>query len=251
MLVFCDPRFRFGRGDHVCIFYQSEDTLAEYLVPFTLEGLQHGEKCICFQTPGILKRLGVELPRAGVDLDREIGRGALEFVSLQEGYLVDGAFQPSVMVEALTKRNKEWQAQGFRGLRLSGDLSLFGDGRVSAKVLVQYEQMVATFVADSRVTGLCQYPAKSFRKKTVSALVEEHNCNVVDPSTPSEYSWIQLRHKEFVAEIITDRNAKAEIYSFIVRRPDSQDIVQSGSARNFSQARLKAERALRSLSKPH
>jgi hypothetical protein len=41
------PLFHFKHGDHICVFYQSEDALMEVLTPFIAEGLRNGECCFC------------------------------------------------------------------------------------------------------------------------------------------------------------------------------------------------------------
>jgi len=47
------PLFQFRHGDHICVFYRSEDSLREVLTPYIAEGLRRGQKCFCAQKPYI------------------------------------------------------------------------------------------------------------------------------------------------------------------------------------------------------
>src|SRR5258708_2654462 len=92
------PMFQFKHGDHACIFYRSDDSLMEILVPYVAEGLNKGERCFGAQKPHILKRLFYDLRYLGIDVDREIKRGALEFHTEQDVYFPRGIFEPAVMM---------------------------------------------------------------------------------------------------------------------------------------------------------
>src|SRR5690242_10095633 len=77
-----DPSlFQFRHGDHLCVFYRSEEALMEVLSPFIAEGLRKGERCFCVQRPEIFQRLEYDLRFIGVDVDSARKIGALEFHS--------------------------------------------------------------------------------------------------------------------------------------------------------------------------
>jgi hypothetical protein len=248
MRVLHEPRFRFEHGDHACVFYQSEDSLADVLIPYIIEGLQKQEKCLCVQRPGMLKRVEVELRREGIDFDEEIRSGALQFMSDTERYLSGEKFRPMETAELIFQALQECMRQGFHGFRTAGDLGWAAPTHRVHKELIEYEHEVAKCFPNNPFTGLCQYPVKSFPKKTLSDIVKAHTINIVDPSLPSTSSWIQVRNKNFVAEIITDKAGEDKSYSYIVRRSDSKDILGYGNAPSFASGRARAERLLRRVS---
>jgi hypothetical protein len=248
MRVVHEARFRFEHGDHACIFYQSEDSLADVLIPYIIEGLQKQEKCLCVQSPEMLKRIEVELRQRGFDFDKEVRSGALQLMDGPQRYLSGEKFRPTAIVEATVKSLEECKRLGFSGFRGSGDLSWAAEARVAAKDILEYEHAVGKCFQNYPFTGLCQYSIKSFPKKTVSEILRAHRIHVVDPSPPSASSWIQIRNKNFVAEIITDKASEDKSYSYIVRRTDSKDVLGYGNAPSFASAKARAERLLRRVS---
>jgi hypothetical protein len=239
-----EPRFRFEHGDHACVFYQSEDTRAEVLIPFMIEGLQKNEKCLCAETPRMLQRIKEELRGANFDVEKEITSGALELHPSEAIYLSDGSFRPFEQSQLLGEFVESALRAGFRGLRTAGDVSWAGNSGTYADQLLEYERMAEKCFVGTPLIGLCLYPVKTFPAETLSAILHSHNLHVVDPSQPSPCTWIQIREKDFVAEIITDKAHPGSGYSFIVRRADSEDVLKIGTGATFELAREKAERAL-------
>jgi hypothetical protein len=246
--VFHEPRFRFEHGDHACVFYQSEDSLVETVIPYLVEGLQKREKCLSVQEPLLMRRLAGELRRGGIDVDREIERGALEFRSDTDTYRPDGTFRHADIARMVTESVEDSLRKGFRGFRSVGDLGWAANARIDGEELVKYEHRVAKCFAHRAFTGMCSYPAKRFAPKTLSAIRDAHTINVVDPELPSVYTWLQITKKPFVAEIVTDKFSKRASFSYLVRRMDSDNVLQFGDARDFESAKAEAERLLRAVS---
>jgi hypothetical protein len=246
-------RFRFplNRGDHVCVFYHSEETAIETLVEFLLEGLQKNERCFCAQLPNTLKQVANGL-RLHIDLEEEIARGALEFRDAVQVYAPNGSFHPQLLTNALIEGKKTALKQGFSNYRTTGDLSWAFQAGIEAQKIIEYEEMAERAISEIGSRALCQYFANAFLPKTNLALLEAHRLNLVDPTPPSACSWVQMRNKGFVAEIITDKApvspARPALYSYVVRHLDSDDVLQSGSARTFDAARSKAEQILKIVS---
>ena len=89
------PLFQFRHGDHVCVFYRTEDALMEILTPYICEGLRNGERCFCVQSNEVVRRLDYDLRYLGVNVEREVKRGALQFYTENDVYFATGKFDPS------------------------------------------------------------------------------------------------------------------------------------------------------------
>jgi hypothetical protein len=245
--VILEPQFRLAHGDHACLFYQSDDSLTQALLHFCIDGLQKGERCLCTQKPHIVKRLRTELRRAGVDVEKEIERGGLALGTAADRYLRDGEFRPVELVETLKGHVQASSRDGFSGFRTSGDLSGMTDTRIKGTQFIDYERLVSECYPSSRLTSMCVYSADSLPSRTRSSITDIHSVKIVDPRSPSAYSWIQIKSKGYVAEVITDKFVERTSFSYIVRRLDSQDVLRYGDKPTFDSARAEAEEILRSF----
>ena len=95
------PLFQFRHGDHICVFYDSEDYLLQTLTPFVAEGLRRRERCFIVQTESVVRRLAFDLEFIGIDLGRELEGGAIEVHTPHQVYLSSGVFEPHKLMDML------------------------------------------------------------------------------------------------------------------------------------------------------
>jgi hypothetical protein len=144
------------RGDHSCFIYNNKEDQLAVVVPFLIIGLERNEKNVFLADPLTLIEAKEAIAQAGIDVDAEIKRGALNFVS-ERNYLENGKFYPQSMLRFLEKAVDESLAAGFAGLRATGDVIWeLGEG-VSLQELFLYEAMLDYFFEQKKLVGLCQY----------------------------------------------------------------------------------------------
>ena len=97
------PLFQFHHGDHICVFYRTETALLEILTPYVAEGLRKNERCFCVQSNEVIRRLTLDLQFIGVNVEREISRGALQFYTENEIYFEGGSFDGEGMIRRLMR----------------------------------------------------------------------------------------------------------------------------------------------------
>jgi hypothetical protein len=171
---------QFSHGDHVCHFYQTDDSLLKKLSPFIAEGLKKGERCFCVQKAAVRERLCADLGSAGIDVEREIGRGALLFQSEQELYFDGDGFDPKRILERLGQLMTASLEAGFSGLRTAGDLSLACSDPVLQEQIVAYEQAVDEFYADKRAIAFCSYRLDRLSQAMLAPVIDAHGFHVMD-----------------------------------------------------------------------
>ena len=135
------PLFQFQHGDHICVFYRTEIALLEILTPYLAEGLRRGERCFCVQTNEVTRRLTLDLQFIGVNVEREMARGALQMYNENEIYFENGAFDGAAMVRRLTRSIEDSVKEGFTGFRSAGELT-WSAAKEHCKQVIGYEQMV-------------------------------------------------------------------------------------------------------------
>ncbi len=239
------PAFQFVHGDHVCLFYQSEDSLTDILVHYIIEGLEKEEKCFFIQKPSVVDRIKHRLSSAQIDVEREIARGSLLFQTHEQIYFPDGKFEPEAIVDTVGENVEKTIQDGFSGLRTAGDLTWAIENPEYHKRVLEWELTVPKcYSGGPPLLGICQYPAKTTPAKLRTTLRDAHPMGIVDPDHASIYTWVQLIESPFIAEIITDRFVRGTSYSYIIRRDDSDQVLYRGDAPDFETAKLSARRAL-------
>ncbi len=242
--------FQFKHGEHICVFYRSEDDLLEVLSPYVAQGILRGERCFCAQKPETLKRLIYDLRFLGIDVDREIARGALEMHTEDHTYFPNGAFEPSTMMDMLLHSITAAQDKGFAGLRTAGEMSWAVRGRNACDQIIEYEAMVEKGFPGKPVIGLCQYAVNDFAPEVLEAVLENHKMNLADTTPGSMHSSLCLRQGRCSVEIVVDKLVVDPPHYYVVQRHRKSEVLGWGVAPTFDDAARLAEQLVHNFSAP-
>ena len=209
------PLFRFQHGDHACVFYKNEDFLLEVLTPYVADGLRRHERCFCVQAPQVLKRLEMDLAFIGVNVEREIKRGALDFYTPSQVYLRSGAFEPEILMDMLIRSVDESVKGGFSGFRSAGELSWAMEGSHDCSQLLGYEAMVQNSFPGKPAIGMCQYPMNRFPTDVLQKTLDHHRYSLTEPHLESKHASLCLRTRHAEVEIVANRFATDPKYYYV------------------------------------
>ena len=238
------PIFQFRHGDHICVFYRSEDSLREVLTPYIAEGLRRGQKCFCAQKPHIGGQLLNDLRFIGVNTTDAIRRGALEIHTEDEAYFSNRRFEPQAMTDMLARSMKEALERGFTGFRTAGEMSWVLDGRNLCDQMFEYERLVEEFFPGKPAVGLCQYNVNVFPPQILEKVVTAHRLCVTEPSGSPIHSAITVRKGNYWSEIVADRLVLSPNYYYVVQRRTPAEVVGWGIERDYDAAHTKAEKII-------
>jgi chemotaxis family two-component system sensor kinase Cph1 len=166
------PRANYRHGDHVCTLFRSPDEQINAAVAFIRAGLARGEQCMyscCDQT---LDEFREELRTAGVDVEAEEARGALQIVS--RAHVKGGAFDAARTIEWLSTALSNALNDGFTGLCGAGDMTWLLDGAPGSHELLAYEALINYFCANRPVVLLCQYNRETLPPKVLDSCLATH-----------------------------------------------------------------------------
>jgi len=223
------PIFRFKRGGHICVFYQDESTLLDFLVPYICEGLRAGEKLFLVQERSIMKRLPSALQFAGIDFKAEMDRKAIELHCTEDVYLKSGTFDVQGMIDQLEQTIERAVAAGFKGLRTAGDLGWASAVNLPHETLVLYEKMVQERFPNRPALGVCQYPVASFSDELLDQVLETHQASLQQPQSHSSHSSLSIRKDDFMLDVVADRLQPRSTVYYIVQKLGSKNIVGFGA----------------------
>src|SRR5260370_4083608 len=90
-------------GDHICLIYENPAEQMAVAVPFIIDGLDRGERCLYIADDRTIDEVVQALEAAGVDVAQERQRGALRLLTSQDTYLRAGEFVPQTMIGLIRK----------------------------------------------------------------------------------------------------------------------------------------------------
>lgn len=151
------PRLSYHQGDHVCTLFTTPEEQLQAAVEYIRGGLSRGERCLYVCCERELNEFRAALKQAGIDIDREEGRGALVLLTKHDGHLKGGTFDPDRMIQMLNEAVKDTLARGFTGLCAAGDMNWLLDNAPGSEKLAEYEARLNRFYESNSALGLCLY----------------------------------------------------------------------------------------------
>ena len=160
-------------GAHFCQFYGSRDDLVDSLVPYFKAGLENNEQCLWVTSePFSAVDARTALRQAVPDLDARAGRGQIEIIDHRDWYMRSGDKTADQVLEGWVHRHDEALAQGYDGLRLTGNTYWLERNDWSG--FVDYEAKVTQTFSGNRIIGLCSYCSARCQASDVLDVIKNH-----------------------------------------------------------------------------
>ena len=163
-------------GTHFCQFYRTRQDLADILVPFFRAGLRGGELCLWVTSdPLPAAEARALMHEAMPDFSSYLESGQIEIRDYQDWY--QGKDQGKTrsseeVLESWIARERQALAQGFTGLRLTGNT--FWVERCGWDEFVAYESSVNEAFPRFRILALCTYSLERCRVEDVVDVCRNH-----------------------------------------------------------------------------
>ena|SRR5436190_2225551 len=143
---------------HQCLIYDGSPAKhLRAMAASVVENLRNNKRCLYLNSPTMVAGIRSYLAAAGLDLTRELERGAL-VLSSDESHLVDGQFDSESMLALLEDAIDEALRDGFRGLWATGDMTWeFGHEKNFVNLLDYERGLEQLFERHVSLSGVCQY----------------------------------------------------------------------------------------------
>jgi hypothetical protein len=162
--------------EHVMLLYKGQDKY-RVLCPYLKAGLDDGEAVAYVTCEPDLKNLRLTLQMSNVDVKRCEKEGALKIIDYRDWYMRNGEFNRERMVGLWRRLLDDSIDNGFKGLRVTGDMSFFFHNGMVDK-LVNYETSLHRRLRIP-LTAICAYDYDVFVKdnsaETAVALMRAHS----------------------------------------------------------------------------
>jgi hypothetical protein len=166
------------RGHHICLPFEADTEKLEAVASFLIEGLTQGKRCLFVGTAEELAQLGEPVEAAGICLTQARSRGRLVFLTREEAYLTDGAFDPAAVLGRIESYIRGAMADGFTGLYATGELMYVPSEEVWRRI-VWYEAQINEEFARLPITSMCRYPRSVVPACRVQDVLRTHPTAIV------------------------------------------------------------------------
>jgi PAS domain-containing protein len=143
-------------GSHVAHFFESGGELKDIMVPYFKAGLENNERCLWVTGAAFNAEQARDALRSAVpDLDQRERRKQIEIANGGDWYAASEKLRPDELVSGLLKREEDALAQGYEGLRTSGNCAWVPQPQWSD--FLTYEKLVQKSVRGRRMICMCSY----------------------------------------------------------------------------------------------
>ncbi|MGK5685140.1 MEDS domain-containing protein [Actinoplanes sp. URMC 104] len=163
---------RLELGDHVCWTVDDDALRLTEIAGVLHDGLRERHKLIyCGDDPGaVLDRLA----RRGSEVRDALDSGQLRAGTAEGSYLAGGVFDAEGTLAHWHVEKARARAEGYRGLRVVGDMSWARRRVPGAETLEGYEARVNAIFTDGFVMGVCAYDRRLFDPLLLRRLALAH-----------------------------------------------------------------------------
>ena len=127
------------RYRHVCAFFRDSDEEYKLTLPFIKDGFDRGDRAFHIVDPVLRDDHVRRLRSAGIDVEAEEKRGALELRNWQDAYLREGHFDQDRMLALIEEILDQGPKKGFYLTRLVAHMEWALEDRPGVDDLVEYE----------------------------------------------------------------------------------------------------------------
>lgn len=149
-------------GDHVCVFVDGTDDRLDVMARSVAAGLDAGDKIMMFTEALLPVAVLAGLEARDVPVQPARRTGQMQVLPAREAYLPAGRFEPERTLDTLVGHIDQAVAEGYRGLRLVGDMAWALDEPAGVDQLAGYEARINQLYMDCRALGTCLYDRHAF-----------------------------------------------------------------------------------------
>jgi PAS domain S-box-containing protein len=162
-------------GEHICLLYDDQGEYLSALAQFHRKGLTRGDRCIHIADDSPPDAIFQALLSQGVDVAREVERGAILRLSPHEVYLQSGCFNPDKVRAFWNQAMADALRAGFRGLHVTGDVSWVLERAPGVHLLPEYEAGVDQTISGSCMQAICCYNRRLVPPEVLAPMFRTHS----------------------------------------------------------------------------
>ena len=200
-----DRRFAqevFPECHHLCLIYDSEEQRRKIVSEYLAAGIRLGELVRYFADTTSPKEIRTWLLETGVKLPKAEEDDAFGIINAESAYCPSGRFAPQEVIENMVSRFAMAKKAGYRGSRVSGEMSWVLRNIPGGDRFLEYEVRINTITETFPYIGMCQYDARLFDGATLFKVLQVHPYMIAQGQIVMNPFYI--KPEEFLAKLGTN-----------------------------------------------
>lgn len=161
-------------GEHFCCIYQTEAEHRLLITAYLRSGLEQGQKIIYITDTHSPDTILGYLRDDGLEVEPFLESGQLAFKDAFETYLRDGEFDPERMLEQIRQDTQAALEEGFRALRMTGEMTWLLRGLPGSDRVLEYESRLNAALHDRACMAICQFDRRMFEPELLLGIIAVH-----------------------------------------------------------------------------
>ena len=153
--------------NHLIFVYDYPEAKYNVLFNYLKVGFDNGEAGVYVASDENPSRIREAMKQFGIPVEEYEKTGALHVLGHEDIYIIDGKFNTTNTINLWNKLYKEALKQGFKGLRVTGEVACFFKHNL-IRELIEYEKALHR-VLDIPMIAICAYNANQINKSKYSA----------------------------------------------------------------------------------
>jgi PAS domain S-box-containing protein len=166
-------------GDHLCLIYDTGEEHRAVLISYIRQGLERNEKVFYVADAGNVSDITGYLKDSGLDVEPYLKHKQLIILFPSELYLLNGRFDPDLIIRMLGDETDKAIAEGYSALRVTGETNWVLQKPPGWERLMEYEIKLNTFFPGSKTIALCQYDRRKFDARVLLDILTTHPISIV------------------------------------------------------------------------
>jgi len=166
-------------GDHLCCIYQTEEEHRSLVTPFLRHGLEQDQKAIYIVDARTAETVIGYLRDDKVKVEPYLEKGQLAIIDAKDAYMKEGASDPEGMIELLRSETELALSEGYKALRVTGEMTWALQGFPGSERLIEYEAKLNEFFPGSKCLAICQYDRRRFDSEILLDVLTTHPIAII------------------------------------------------------------------------
>jgi anti-anti-sigma regulatory factor len=149
-------------GDHLCLPFGTDEQLQSHVLEFTAGGLDDRQQVMAFTQAVTVADMVGWLRRQDRAFAAALDTGQLQVHRPEEVHLAGGYFDPERMMTIFAQAADQAEANGYRGLRVTVDMTWALRELPGVEQLFDFEAAANRLFPDRHLIGVCAYDRRRF-----------------------------------------------------------------------------------------